>query len=324
MFKSDAENDDDDNWDDDVQSVEGTEELMPTPPEMHLADAMITAIGGMNDIASGSVPDEFLKDMGNNGWYELVTKTPHEYLMEPYEHRPSGSMQDDYPNLYSGKWGHTARAMEVASTPLGAFFYFMQPDMWETIATECNDYFTEKIDESVEGQHSMQVAREKKHPEFKKISRDQIRSGLIQAQAITARELCIFIDLLAAQSIVPNKEKLANHWRTTDEVAIPRGGFGQFMTRYRFMPLSRNLHFSSNGHARATTDRAWKLRPVIDALQHRFAAGYTPAAVMAFDEAMLPSRSTANRIHVYLKDKLHKWETKLFMLCCSTTAYGMR
>ncbi|KAE9037189.1 hypothetical protein PR002_g6708 [Phytophthora rubi] len=45
---------------------------------------------------------------------------------------------------------------------------------------------------------------------------------------------------------------------------------------------------------------------------------------MAFDEAMFPSRSTFNRMRVYIKDKPHKWGTKLFMLCCSTTAYCIR
>ncbi|KAK1930142.1 hypothetical protein P3T76_014376 [Phytophthora citrophthora] len=47
-------------------------------------------------------------------------------------------------------------------------------------------------------------------------------------------------------------------------------------------------------------------------------------AIMAFDEAMLLSRSTFNRMRVYIKDKPHKWDAKLFMLCCSTTAYCIR
>ncbi|ETK96164.1 hypothetical protein L915_01006 [Phytophthora nicotianae] len=34
---------------------------------------------------------------------------------------------------------------------------------------------------------------------------------------------------------------------------------------------------------------------------------------MAFDEAMLPSRLTFNLMRVYLKDKLQKWGTMIFM-----------
>ncbi|OWZ07717.1 hypothetical protein PHMEG_00019856 [Phytophthora megakarya] len=86
------------------------------------------------------------------------------------------------------------------------------------------------------------------------------------------------------------------------------------MARDRFMHLSRNLHFSSNDDERAAKGRAWKLRSIIDVLQRRFASGFTPPAIMAFDEAMLPSRSTFNRIHVCMKDKPHKWGTKFFML----------
>ncbi|KAJ8578589.1 hypothetical protein ON010_g617 [Phytophthora cinnamomi] len=171
------------------------------------------------------------------------------------------------------------------------------------------------MDERVEGQCAKQVARQLKHPKFKPKTKEELRRELEKYADITPRELCVFIGLLIARSIVPNKEKLAHHWRTTDEGAIPRGCFGQFLVRDRFMHLSCNLHFSSNHSVCAASDRAWKLRPVIDALQDRFSAGFIPPAVMAFDEAMLPSRSTFNHMLVYMKDKPHKWGTKLFMLC---------
>jgi hypothetical protein len=180
------------------------------------------------------------------------------------------------------------------------------------------------LDERVQGQYDKQVARERKRPGYKKKSMEAIKNELRSLPDITARELCVFIGLLVARAIAPNKEKLENHWRTTDEGGIPRGCFGKFLTRDRFMHLSRNLHFSSNAAPEAKTDRAWKLRPVIKALQARFQAGYTAPPVMAFDEAMLPSRSSFNRMRVYMKDKPHKWGTKLFMLCCSMTAYCIR
>lgn len=81
------------------------------------------------------------------------------------------------------------------------------------------------------------------------------------------------------------------------------------------------LHFSDNADERAAVDRAWKLRPVIDALQRRFQMGYTSPATMAFDEAMLLSQSSFNRMRVFMKDKQHRWGTKVFMLCWSTTVY---
>ncbi|ETO85099.1 hypothetical protein F444_01074 [Phytophthora nicotianae P1976] len=64
--------------------------------------------------------------MSDNGWSDLVIESPYDYLMEPYESRPGGSMTEYYPNLYFGEWGPTPKAMEAAATPSGSFFYFMQ------------------------------------------------------------------------------------------------------------------------------------------------------------------------------------------------------
>uniref|UniRef100_H3H3G5 CCHC-type domain-containing protein n=1 Tax=Phytophthora ramorum TaxID=164328 RepID=H3H3G5_PHYRM len=297
---------------------------LPVPPKMRFGDNLIEAIDGLSNIAAGTVPDDYLKEMGINGWSDLQTHGPYDYLMEPYEPRPPNAMATDYPNLYTGESGPTARALEAAASLSGAFFYFMQPELWEDIAEETNNYFEEKLEERVQVQYSRQVAREKKHPEFKRQTTERIHTELLKMKAVTPRDLCVFVGLLIARSIAPNKEKLAHHWKTTNEGAIPRGYFGQVMVRDRFMHISRNLHFSCNDDERAAKDRAWKLRPVIDALKDRFAAGFMPPATMAFDEAMLPSRSTFNKMRVYLKDKPHKWGTKLFMLCCSTTAYCIR
>ncbi|GMF68623.1 unnamed protein product [Phytophthora fragariaefolia] len=83
--------------------------------------------------------------------------------MEPYEPRSPKAMQEDYPRLYDGEYGPTGKALTAASTSSGAFYFFMQPTLWEDLADKSNDYFTEKIDERVEGQYNKQVAREKKN-----------------------------------------------------------------------------------------------------------------------------------------------------------------
>lgn len=293
------------------------------PAEALFDDDLLTAVGGMASITSGTISADILKDMASKGWSNPVSYSPFPYLDQPYEPR-TANMQEDYPQLFREHYGPTPRSLEAATTVSGVLFYFMQPRLWEDIAEASNEYFDEKIDERVEGQYTKQEQREKKIPGFKKSTRDAIKAALLSTPPITARELCVFVGLLFARTIAPNKEKLENHWKTTDEGGIPRGRFGIFMSRDRFMHISRNLHFSSNNDPRAATDRAWKLRPVVDALQQQFKAGYIPPPVMAFDEAMLPSRSTFNRMRVYMKDKPHKWGTKLFMLCCSTSAYCLR
>ncbi|POM60154.1 hypothetical protein PHPALM_31026 [Phytophthora palmivora] len=88
---------------------------------------------------------------------------------------------------------------------------------------------------------------------------------------------------------------MSGPYEQTDQGAVSRGNFGRFMSRDRFAHVSRNLHFSSNSDPRAATDRAWKLRPVIESLQQCFKDGFVPPPIMAFDEAMLPSRSPFNR-----------------------------
>ncbi|KAG3114404.1 hypothetical protein PI125_g6499 [Phytophthora idaei] len=153
-------------------------------------------------------------------------------------------MMTYYTRLYNGEYGPTTGDLEAAATPSGTFFYFIQPTLLQDIAGASNDCFKEKLNERVEGVYKKIVEREKKHPGFKRKDRDKIREELHKIQDINGRELCIFIGLLVARTIAPNKEKLENHWKTTDEGAIPRGCFGQFMVRDRFMHISRNLHFS--------------------------------------------------------------------------------
>ncbi|OWZ21354.1 hypothetical protein PHMEG_0004116 [Phytophthora megakarya] len=63
-------------------SVEGdSDSELPIPPEMRFNQDLVSDIGGMTKIASGSVSDEFLNGMACNGWSILHTQTPYEYLM---------------------------------------------------------------------------------------------------------------------------------------------------------------------------------------------------------------------------------------------------
>ncbi|KAF1788773.1 hypothetical protein GQ600_17432 [Phytophthora cactorum] len=128
---------------------------------------------------------------------------------------------------------------------MGAFFYFVQPQLWKDIAEASNEYFMEKVDERVTGQYEKQLARERKQPGY--------------------------------------REK---HSRRNQDLST--GNIGHYI--------------SSNSDPRAASDRAWKLRPVINALQEIFKAWYKPPPVMAFDEAMLSFRLSFDRMRVYTKE----------------------
>ncbi|OWZ01073.1 hypothetical protein PHMEG_00027612, partial [Phytophthora megakarya] len=291
-FESDAGNDDGDDEDDLVETIEPGIAQVPVPPEMRFDASLLSSLGGLGKVAAVAVAYTVLKEMGVSGWSELTTHTLYDYLLEVYEARPPNGMQKDYPRLYTGDSGPTTKALDVAS--------------------------------SSSGQHAKQFKRELKHPDFKVKSCDAILEDVLNAAPIEPSELCVFLGLLIARSIAPNKEKLAHHWKMSEKGAISRGCFWRFMTRDRFMHISRNLRFNSNENPRAAKYRAWKLRPLIDALQNRFAAGYTPPNIMAFDDAMLHSRSTFNRMRVYIVDKPQN-EARICSCCAAhrrPTAFG--
>ncbi|OWZ08277.1 hypothetical protein PHMEG_00019210 [Phytophthora megakarya] len=119
-------------------------------------------------------------------------------------------------------------------------------------------------------------------------------------------------------------ERLSDHWATTAVRAIPKGTFGQFVSKARFDWIMQNLHFTDNTDARSDTDRAWKVRSVVETLQNTFAHGYKVPPVLSLDEAMIPSRSRHNITRQFMKDKPHKWGTKVFMTCCAEKTYCLR
>ncbi|OWZ13034.1 hypothetical protein PHMEG_00013714 [Phytophthora megakarya] len=106
--------------------------------------------------------------------------------------------------------------------------------------------------------------------------------------------------------------------------AIPKGTFGQFVSKAGFDRIMQNLHFTDNSDARSDTDRTWKVRSVVETLQNTCAHGYNVPSVLSFDEAMNSSRSRHNIIRQFMKDKPHKWGTQVFMTCCAEKAYVLR
>jgi hypothetical protein len=123
-----------------------------------------------------------------------------------------------------------------------------------------------------------------------------------QHKAIKGHEIVRCICLLIARVLCPYSRRLSDHWATD----VPAGTFGRYMPKARFGRIMQNLHFSDNSDAKADTDRAWKVRPVVETMQRTFLAGYNLPPVLAFDEAVIPSRSHFNLMGKFLKDKPHK------------------
>ncbi|OWZ00021.1 hypothetical protein PHMEG_00028880 [Phytophthora megakarya] len=185
-------------------------------------------------------------------------------------------MSNDYPDIFGGKGGSNVAALAAASTAMETFVLFVTPRLLEFSAGTSNDYSMENLDARGEAHLAKQRALKKKKQEFQVKSPDFVKQTLLKMQDISEREIVVFLVLLMARKIAPNKEKFDNHWKTTDKGTIPRGCFNAFIL------------------------------------------------VMAFDETMFPCTSPFNRMRVFMKDKPHRWGTKLFMLCYSTSAYCMR
>uniref|UniRef100_H3GV95 PiggyBac transposable element-derived protein domain-containing protein n=1 Tax=Phytophthora ramorum TaxID=164328 RepID=H3GV95_PHYRM len=234
-----------------------------------------------------------------------------EYLRMPYV--PVDTRQT-YPGLRQGYAGPTVEALRNANSPVVLFFFFLPVVLWQHSAVCSNQLGSEMTTLRVDERYNRYRMKHRLQPDLPKKTKRNILTELEGKKSIQPHELCRFVGLLIARTIAPNHGKLSHHWKTTDEGSIPRGAVGSVLRRDRFMEISRNLHFNPNGDPRATTDRAWKIRKVVEMLQRTFERGYVAPSHLAFDEAMLPSRSSFNKMRVYMKDKPHKWGTKLFIL----------
>ncbi|KAG1710097.1 hypothetical protein DVH05_017104 [Phytophthora capsici] len=123
-FEPDAENDDGDEDDQLVDASDDDVAQEPAPPEMQFDDELLSALGGVNGIALGVVPDAYLKELGVNGWSDLTTHTPYSYLQEPYEPRSPEALRQDYPQLYNGASGPTPWCLGLSFNPIRSFLLF--------------------------------------------------------------------------------------------------------------------------------------------------------------------------------------------------------
>ncbi|EGZ12802.1 hypothetical protein PHYSODRAFT_512577, partial [Phytophthora sojae] len=199
--------------------------------------------------------------------------------------------------------------------PSDLFFYYMPKTLWTAIAEETNRYERQTRPERL---RQAKLSIEKKTDDIHK------RKEMFQAKKkeldafkdVLAAEIMHFLALVISRAICPIKSRLEDHWKTRARGAIPAGTWSPFMVRKRFKEINRYCDFH--------TDWAWKIRNVINKLQTTFKGGIELGRWVAFDEMVIPSRSSRNKIRVFLKNKPHKYGTKLFAVCCGKTHYCSR
>lgn len=151
-----------------------------------------------------------------------------------------------------------------------------------------------------------------------------LEEQLRNMKPIQAHEILHVIGLLIARTLCGHTDGLEKHWATREDGAVPRGTFSRYMKRERFRLVTRYLHFTKNDPAAAGTDKAWKVRPILQVLEKTFHRGYRLGPRISFDEGTIPNRSKFNPVRVYNKEKPHKYGTKVYMTCCAETGYCTR
>ncbi|POM77589.1 Hypothetical protein PHPALM_5006, partial [Phytophthora palmivora] len=256
--------------------------------------------------------DSAMRELGVSGWtiYD--------------EHQSSDLQLPGATDLYGGSYGPTRSAAAFAESPLGMFFYFMPKKLWLHIEKETNDYRLECIPVVAKQQRTKQLLAQAKDPRKSVQSIEELEEKLRRAKPVKAHEILHVIGLLIARTLCGHTDGLEKHWATCEDGAVPRGTFGRFMKRDRFKTITRYLHFASNASSTAATDKAWKVRPVLQVIEKTFRRGYRLGARVSFDEGTIPNRCKFNPIRVYNKDKPHKYGTKCYMTCCADTGYCSR
>ncbi|DAZ98751.1 TPA: hypothetical protein N0F65_003807, partial [Lagenidium giganteum] len=215
-------------------------------------------------------------------------------------------------------------AMTSATSPLSSFWYFLPKTLWRKIAVVSNWYAAQTRKQRARATVLHQRERKKSNAHVIVESVKSVRERLKAETPITPREIVVFIGLLIARMLCPQKRLLSHHWRTTQVGAIPAATFGEYMSRNRINYNTSVLHVANNDDPRTANGRAWIIRPLLDCLQKTFRRGMPVPPKLSFDEGITPSRSRFNRMRVYIKEKPHKWGTKVVLACCAKTAYFLR
>ncbi|KAE9024094.1 hypothetical protein PR001_g12760 [Phytophthora rubi] len=251
--------------------------------------------------------DDELNRLQANGW-------------DTFDEHHSNQVLHDAAPLYEGPWGPTHAVLAYAENPLALFYFFLPKELWRKVAEETNNYRNESIDEIAQGMRARARARRETTPSTIVLSVEEYKAKLRRNNPIQPHEIVRFIGLLVARALERRRESLNRHWVTKVEGALSRGTFAQFLSRDRFQDIARFLHFNDNSKQAESGDRAFKIHPVIQALQKTFFRGYRLGARISIDEGMVPMRHRRNPMRQFMAMKSNKWGTKFYMTCCADTA----
>ena len=136
---------------------------------------------------------------------------------------------------------------------------------------------------------------------------------------VTKEELKAFLGINFVMAI--NKlPTIAEYWRVDN--LIGNDGIQNTMIRNRFCEILQNLHFAYNRKDNKT-DKAFKMRPVIDHLNSKFSEVLSNDSEQSIDEHMVKFKGRSG-MKQYIKSKPIKWGFKFWFHCSKKSDYLLR
>ena len=133
---------------------------------------------------------------------------------------------------------------------------------------------------------------------------------------VTKEELKAFLGINFVMAI--NKlPTIAEYWKVDN--MIGNDGIQNTIIQNRFCKILQNLHFADNRQD-DKTDKAFKLRPVIDHLNSKFFEVLSNDSEQSIDEHMVKFKGRSG-MKQYIKSKPIKWGFKFWFRCSSKSGY---
>ncbi|KAL3242510.1 hypothetical protein MRX96_021077 [Rhipicephalus microplus] len=143
--------------------------------------------------------------------------------------------------------------------------------------------------------------------------------------ALTCLELRAYIGLLVLMS-VNRMHHLQMYWCSDSFFHVKE--IAQVMTYKRFQLITNCLHLNNNNlmadYGTKDYDRSYKVRPLMDMMNERFLANYTPSSHLAVDESMILFKGRSSmKQYMPMKPKI-KRGYKVWSLADSETGYLLK
>ena len=217
--------------------------------------------------------------------------------------RASASDMPSNQPLFTGQSGVQVPITDCME-PIDFFQSFVDDDLLRHIVVQTNIYADQHL---AANQHDLG-----RHPRVRQLVPTNIT------------EIKQFLGLTLLMGLV-HKPSVASYWWLDGVLQTPV--FGTVMKRNRFQLLLRFVHFNNNSHLPAvvqpTTDRLYKVRPLLAHLFEKFQSIYGIQQDVSVDESLLLWKGRLV-FKQYLPLKCSRFGIKLFKLCESSTGYTYR